>query len=192
MNPVPNRIDEPSSEWIREHYGRIHRAAWRMTGDAWEAEDLAQETFVVALDKWHRFEGRSSEATWLFGILLRLRQRRRRTLVRMRQRLQRYVQDHFQADSGDDPQTEVIQQQWRESVWADVAELPPPQRDAVTLKFGEGLTYEEIATILGCPSGTVKTRVYHGIRRLKRRNQADSCDEEESPLPKPIQFASRS
>ena len=46
------------------------------TGDAWAAEDLAQETFVVAIDKWDRFDNRSARSTWLYGILVQLRRRR--------------------------------------------------------------------------------------------------------------------
>ena len=61
--------------WIETHYPPIHRAAWWMTGNLIEADDLAQQTFVVALDRWHTFDGRSEPSTWLFGILLRLKSR---------------------------------------------------------------------------------------------------------------------
>ena len=130
--PVGNR--EPAGDrefdddWVREHYGRIHRAAWLMTGQRSEAEDLAQETFVVALDRWNKFEGRSSDSTWLYVILIRLVQRHGRSLARMRRRWIQYGERNglIQPSSGpvQDPQAELAREQWRESVWADVARLP--------------------------------------------------------------------
>lgn len=167
MKSVKDSPSDPPDDWIVENYEKIHRAAWLMTGDAWEAEDLAQETFAIALDRWGRFEGRSSVSTWLFGILIRVRNRRSRSIARMRRRLQRYGQLHVPPTS-ENPETLLAQSQWRESVWAEVARLPKPQRDAVTLRFANELGYEQIAEIVGCAVGTAKTRVHHGLKRLKQ------------------------
>ena len=158
----------PDDRWIAAHYERIHRSAWLMTGDAWEAEDLAQETFVIAIDRWDRFEGQSSRATWLYGILLHLVRRRARTLARLRKRIQRYV---FQREPlvSEDPQIEFAKQQWRDSVWAEVAKLPESQREAVALRFAEEMSYEEIAHVTGCAVGTAKSRVHHGLKRLRTK-----------------------
>jgi RNA polymerase sigma-70 factor (ECF subfamily) len=165
---------EIDDRWIGDHYGRIHRAAWYMTGDAWEAEDLAQETFVVALDRWDRFDGRSSESTWLYGILIRLHRRRRRSFVRMRRRLLGYLDRAGElAREIDDPQVRLAQQQWRESVWAGVARLPSNQRVAIVLRFAEGMSYQEISDSIGCAVGTVKTRVHHGLKRLRQHVDCD-------------------
>ncbi|MFK8113927.1 MAG: RNA polymerase sigma factor [Rubripirellula sp.] len=183
-NPVAKPIDD---EWIREHYSRIHRAAWLMTGDAWAAEDLAQETFIVALDRWDRFEGRSSESTWLHGILMQLARRRGRTLARLRRRLSLYFDQTKPETQADDTQNGLAAQEWRQSIWAEVAKLPQPQRDAVTLRFANEMDYEQIASALGCAVGTAKTRVHHGIKRLreqmtsKRSNEA-SCSTESLAL----------
>lgn len=176
-------VVEPSSEWIERHYGRIHRAAWVMTGDAWEAEDLAQETFVVAIDRWHRFRRQSSESTWLYGILMRLDYRRRRTLSRMQRRLREYWQQSSPTKSVTDPKIEFFQQQWRQSVWAEVANLPRPQRDAMVLRYAEELSYEEIAGVLGCAVGTAKSRVHHAVKRLRDQSELDQ------PMPRQPQLA---
>jgi RNA polymerase sigma-70 factor, ECF subfamily len=167
----PEPADAPiDDDWIREYYPRIHRAAWLMSGDPATAEDLAQETFIIALDRWHQFEGRSSASTWLCGILLHVHQRHGRTLARMRRRLMHYIDARTSGGpASGDPQTELASKEWRQSIWALVAKLPRPQRDAVTLRFAENLTYEEIADTLGCSVGTAKTRVHHGIKRLRER-----------------------
>ena len=158
----------PDDAWISEHYDRIHRAAWLMTGDPCAAEDLAQEVFVVAIDRWDRFGGRSSAATWLYGILIRLARRRTRSLMRFRHRLQQYVARH-QPSPSSDPKFEHARQQWRDSIWRDVAKLPNHQRDAVLLRFAEGMSYEQIARAVGCAKGTAKTRVHHGLKKLRSR-----------------------
>jgi RNA polymerase sigma-70 factor (ECF subfamily) len=182
----PKAAGEIDNAWICENYPRIHRAAWLMTGDAWEAEDLAQETFVIALDRWEKFEGRSSHATWLYGILIRLHQRRTRSLSRMRRRLAEYVLRSGATQLGsaktENPQSKLSQQQWRESVWADVAALPSAQSIAVTLRFAEGMSYQQIAETIGCAVGTAKTRVHHGLKRLRNRLDTDICDDRASEV----------
>ncbi len=163
----------PDDAWVCENYARIHRAAWLMTGDKWEAEDLAQETFVVAIDRWSRFDGRSSRSTWLFGILVRLNRRRARSLARLRRRVQEYI-SRKDDDQVLDPRTALAHQQWRESVWASVAKLPEPQRVAVVLRFAEEMTYQQIGEALGCAEGTAKSRVHHGLKRLRQNSQEEN------------------
>ncbi len=163
---IPSDPQVPDDPWIGALYPRIYRAAWMMTGDPWAAEDLAQDTFVVAIDKWDRFDGRSSRSTWLYGILVRLRQRRDRTLARMRRRLQAYA-DRNPPKEILDPEVQLAASEWRESVWADVATLPAAQRDAIVLRYVEEFSYEEIAAAMNCAVGTAKTRVHHGLKRLK-------------------------
>lgn len=172
---VPPECDPvaPDDAWIAAHYERIHRAAWLMTGDAWEAEDLAQETFVVAIDRWRSFGGRSSRLTWLYGILIRLRRRRARSVTRLRRRIEEYMSRKERTVAAD-PQLEFAYRQWRESVWADVATLPAAQREAILLRFAEGMTYEQIAQTSGCAVGTAKTRVHHGLSRLRNHRDRDN------------------
>jgi RNA polymerase sigma-70 factor (ECF subfamily) len=171
----------PTDAWVDSQYGLIHRAAWMMTGDAWTAEDLAQEVFVVAIDKWDQFDGRSSRSTWLYGILVRLNRRRQRTLARLGRRIKKYAyQNETERNSKQnrhDPANNLAEQSWRQSVWAEVARLPLPQREAITLRYSQELTYEEIASAVRCPVGTVKTRVHHALKRLKQ------CESIQGELP---------
>ena len=62
----------------QQNFARIHRAALVLTGNPWDADDLAQETFLVLSAQADRFAGRSSIYTWLYGILLNLDRRERR------------------------------------------------------------------------------------------------------------------
>jgi RNA polymerase sigma-70 factor (ECF subfamily) len=155
----------------REHFMRIHRAALVLTGNRWDADDLAQETFLVFARQKHRYLGKSSLYTWLYGILLNLdrRERRRRGRARRRLRVWQSRQLAPQTDSLATADQDGLCAAWRESLWSEVAALPTVQRQALVLRFSEGLRYEEIAAILQCPVGTVKSRIFHGLLQLRRR-----------------------
>jgi RNA polymerase sigma-70 factor, ECF subfamily len=153
----------------RAHFARIHRAALVLCGNPWDADDLAQETFLILARQGNQFEGRSAIYTWLYGILLNLDRRERRRFG-MRRRKLRVLWDN-QPDSETivpraDAASEVAE--WKTSLWSRVAQLPDGQRQALVLRFSEGLRYEEIAEVLDCPLGTVKSRIFHGLAALRR------------------------
>ena len=81
-----------------EHFARIHRAALVLCGNPWDADDLAQETFLVLARQGGAFQGRSSIYTWLYGILLNLDRRERRRYG-MRRRKLRVIWDSQPATS---------------------------------------------------------------------------------------------
>ncbi|MEM9368085.1 MAG: RNA polymerase sigma factor, partial [Planctomycetota bacterium] len=164
LHSTPLQIDDA---WIEQHYPRVHRTAWLLTGDAWEAEDLTQETFLAAFESAHQFRHQSLPSTWLHSILLGITRRRFRSRVRATRRIARYVRNQIRSQPID-PATAFAEQQWRDSVWCDVAKLPTPQRLALTLRYGDEMSYEDIASILKCKVGTAKTRVHHGIAKLRR------------------------
>jgi RNA polymerase sigma-70 factor, ECF subfamily len=149
---------------IRDHFARIHRAALVLCGDPWDADDLAQETFLVFADNLEKFQQRSSVYTWLYGILLNLERRERRRQGTHRRKLH----DLSPAMNEMPADRDLEWKELRHGLWARVAELPDGQRQALVLRFSEGLRYEEIAAVLGCPLGTVKSRIYHGLMTLRR------------------------
>jgi len=153
---------------IREHFGRIHRAALILTGNPWDADDLAQETFLVFARNRHKFRGQSSTYTWLYGILLNLDRRERRRQGTHRRKLQDLHDEPAQSEPAPPADLAVEMAEWRRGLWSQVARLPDAQRQALVLRFSEGLRYEEIATVLECPLGTVKSRIYHGLLGLRR------------------------
>ena len=156
-------------ETTREHFPRIHRAALVLCGNPWDADDLAQETFLVLARQGEDFQGRSAVYTWLYGILLNLDRRQRRQFGMKRRKL-RVLWDNGpdgeRTVPGADAPVEVAE--WKNSLWARVALLPEGQRQSLVLRFSEGLRYEEIAEILECPLGTVKSRIFHGLAALRR------------------------
>lgn len=160
---------------IERHYPRIRRAAMLLTGDAWDAEDLAQETFLQAMQGWHRFAPTHRVETWLYAILVNLDRKRRRRHVRGWRQIAKWF---ARQDSDTDrlsPSYAVEVQEWRKSVWRAVASLPERQQHVIVLRYAEGLSYEEIAKVMDCPTGTVKSRLHHGLGALRNR-LGTTCD----------------
>jgi RNA polymerase sigma-70 factor (ECF subfamily) len=151
-----------------QYFDRIHRAALMLTGNPWDADDLAQETFLVVARQADRFQGRSSVYTWLYGILLNLERRLRRQAGTRRRKLEA-LRNQSKGPGRNSPsaETPIEVAEWKNSLWRQVACLPDGQRHVLVLRFSEGLQYGEISAVLGCPVGTVKSRVFHGLRKLK-------------------------
>ena len=155
-------------ETIDLYFNRIHRAALVLTGNPWDADDLAQETFVVLTRQSEKFEGRSSVYTWLYGIMLNLDRRERRRQGTHRSKLRVLWADDPEKDQTTPAaETPIEVAQWKKSLWSYVAQLPDGQRQALVLRFSEHLSYEEIAEALDCPLGTVKSRIFNGLAALR-------------------------
>jgi RNA polymerase sigma-70 factor, ECF subfamily len=162
----------------QEHFERIHRAALVLTGNPWDADDLAQETFLVMARRSADFEGRSALYTWLYGILLNLDRRERRRWGMSRRKL-RVLWSREPAGGTSAPAADVPAQvaEWKRSLWGQVAKLPEAQRQTLVLRYSEMLQYDEIAEILDCPLGTVKSRIFNGLSTLRELMQADGAQE---------------
>ena len=161
----------------QEYFDRIHRAAFMLSGNPWDADDLAQETFMVLSRQADRFEGRSSLYTWLYGILLNLDRRERRRKGTHRRKLSVLWED----GAGDEKSTPAAEtsievSEWKRSLWAFVAKLGDGQRQALVLRFSQGLRYDEIADVLDCPLGTVKSRIFNGLAALREMIGPDQAD----------------
>lgn len=162
-------MDQRDFDGLTEHYPRIRRAALMLSnGNAWEADDLAQETMLQAARGWHTFAGQSQVHTWLYSILLNQHRRRLRT----KSRWWRTWMAWFEGKPRDDevlPGDRLVADEWRTSLWSAVAELPEGQKQAVLLRYSEELSYEQIADVLRCPLGTVKSRLHHGLAALAKK-----------------------
>ncbi|MEK6239319.1 MAG: RNA polymerase sigma factor, partial [Planctomycetales bacterium] len=168
--PGGNFVPEVDVHQATETYfPRIHRAALVLTGNPWDADDLAQETFLEFARLADRFEGRRSLYTWLYGILLNLERRHRRRGSIWRRKL-RVLWDREPAPrTCPAAETKIEVKEWKTSLWAEVAKLPDGQRHSLVLRFSEHLSYEEVAEALDCPVGTIKSRIHHGLAALRDR-----------------------
>jgi RNA polymerase sigma-70 factor, ECF subfamily len=139
---------------------RLYGAAYRLTGNAADAEDLVQETFLRAFRRFHLFVPGSNAKAWLLTILQNLRT----DLLRKKGR-----SPALSELPEEGPAVAPTQGQGLDT--ADVerllAQVPDPFRAAVVLRDIEELSYEEIAKVLHVPIGTVMSRIHRGRALLR-------------------------
>jgi len=149
---------------LRQHYDRIHRVAWRLTGSRSHAEDIAQDVCCTLVEKIGSFKGESKFTTWLTGIVVNAcRDHRRRglTLLRLRERLSVLAGLAPPPDGRD-----AYRRSWLAS---GLVRLDPLLRDTVVLVVGEDLTHAEAARALGVAESTVSWRMHEARRQLTPR-----------------------
>jgi RNA polymerase sigma-70 factor (ECF subfamily) len=146
---------------------RLSRFLSHATGSPESADDLLQETFLRVLRAAPRFESRGSAGAWVYRIAANLayshwRQRRRGAW------LQPVAPDALEIPtSAADPEQDRLRRTWVRETRQAVQQLPANHRLVFLLKVESGLTYEEIGDVLGCPTGTAKSRLHHAVRKLR-------------------------
>jgi len=163
---------------VSRYQNKIVGYAARMLSDADEAEDVAQEVFIKAYRSLDSFRGDAMFSTWLYRITTNLCIDRMRSKKRRPQ--QAYSLDEpYDKDEGDggreiadfstEPTREVEREELRRRVREVMAEMPEKMRTILIMCDMQGMAYEEIATVLDCPLGTVKSRLFHARADLGRR-----------------------
>lgn len=156
LSKVANRDGNAFQQLYDLFADRVYRYAFTILHDKHLAEEIAQETMVAVWNGASRFAGRSKPSTWIFGIA----RNQALTLLRKEKRAETTGSPELvQAD----PSKHIIQ---HERVMTALSELSADHREVVYLTFYEGLSYGEISGILGIPSGTVKSRMFHAKRKL--------------------------
>lgn len=153
----------------------IVRACHRVLGDLAEAEDVAQEAFVIAYRSLATWRADGPFGAWLSRIAVRLaiRQASKRKTVAWARPAD--GEDHdariqaLPAGRGSDPEGLVLRGERQRTVRDAVARLDEPYREVVALRFFAERSLEEIAAITGRPLGTVKTHLHRGLIRLRGR-----------------------
>lgn len=150
------------------HYLAILRFIRRVTRNSADAEDLAQEVFLVAARSAASFDGRASCRPWLFGIAARLLLHRGRRSARLAQFLDRLA-CHPRHVPNTSPHDVLVRRELNEQLELALSRLSEEKRIVVLLTEVEGLKSEEVARILDIPVGTVWTRLHHARRALRQR-----------------------
>lgn len=151
---------------IRKYQHRIVSLVSRYVGDPSEAQDVAQEAFIKAYRALPRFRGDSAFYTWLYRIAINTA---KNWLVARNRRppasdidavdAEQYDIDSRLKDRGT-PENELLREEIESTVFAAIAELPEDLRTAIMLREMDGMSYEEIATTMECPIGTVRSRIF--------------------------------
>jgi RNA polymerase sigma-70 factor, ECF subfamily len=153
------------------HKDRVYSIALRYAGDSAAAMDIAQETFLKLLSNIGQFRGDASFESWLYRLVvnscLDYHRRRRRFLPLLDDALDDAL-ERFRAPR-ESALHDLLREEQQERVQQVVAQLPEEQRIVVVLRYTEGLSYEDIADLLGCRRGTVASRLNRAHKALERR-----------------------
>jgi RNA polymerase sigma-70 factor (ECF subfamily) len=154
---------------IRRHQSVVIRFACRLlNGDRTAAEDIGQEAFLRLYRSGREYTARGEMRGFLLTIT--------RNLCRDYLRRQHPTESLEVAFDSTDPsptgETSALQYERAETVRKAISELPEEQRTVLILSHYEGMPYAEIATIVGCPAGTVASRKHHALAALRRRLHA--------------------
>lgn len=152
-------------ELVREHGDRVYRLAYRLSGNAQDAEDLTQDTFIRVFRSLSNYQAGTFEG-WLHRITtnLFLDMVRRRNRIRMEALPEDYERVPAQGPS---PEQAYHDARVDPDLQAALDSLAPEFRAAVVLCDVEGLSYEEIGATLGVKLGTVRSRIHRGRQALR-------------------------
>lgn len=153
---------------FRRHSGVLHRYVARRLGSD-VAEDIVAEVFLTAFRQRHRYQPSQPDARpWLYGIATNLIGRHRRAEVRMYRALARTGADPVTEPFTDEVEARVTAAGTARPLAAALARLPAAHRNALLLVAWGDLTYEQAATSLGVPVGTVRSRISRARARLRQ------------------------
>ena len=156
---------------FERHKDKVYSIAVRYSGDRTVAMDIAQDAFLKLFSAIRSFRGDSNFEAWFYRIVVNScfdQKRRTRRLVPMMDELLAGLRA-----PGQSALDEVLRSELSGRVRSAVAGLPPEQRIVIVLRYTQGLSYDEIAEILGCSTGTVASRLNRAHKTLGRRLGGD-------------------
>jgi RNA polymerase sigma-70 factor (ECF subfamily) len=152
---------------FERHKDKVYSIALRYSGDRTVAMDIAQDAFLKLFSGIRGFRGDSSFEAWLYRIVVNSCFDHKRKTRRLMPLVDGLL-DALQAP-GDSALEELLRSEMSGRVQAAVAGLPAEQRIVIVLRYTQGLSYDEIAEILGCFTGTVASRLNRAHKILQRR-----------------------
>ncbi len=154
---------------VSKYQRKLMRLVLRFVRDQAEAEDVVQEAFIKAYRALPQFRGDSAFYTWLYRIginaaknFLVTQGRRVPTSTNAEGEDAETFEEGYWLKEFNTPESMLATKQIAHTVNAAVEALPPELRTAITLREIEGLSYDEIAVVMDCPVGTVRSRIFRG------------------------------
>jgi len=166
--------DVNAYEALVQHYQELaFRVAYHVTGDAADAEDAAQEAFVNAYYALGRFRPGAPFKPWLCRIVANEARNRRTSAQRRTVLAQRALVAQSSGDSAQSPEDAAEAEEFRSTVLASMRQLREEDRLILAYRLFFDLSEEEMAEVLNCPRGTVKSRLSRALGRLRAVLPAD-------------------
>lgn len=152
---------------VQRHHAPLLAHLVRLSGDIPLAEDIVQETFIRLVREAHTYRYPRPFKPWFYSIARHL------VLNHWQSAYHRHVDVDTEAASGErrsddpDPADWMERLEWHKGMQAALARLSVEQREVLSLRFGQELSVEEAAAVIGVPAGTVKSRTFTALRRLR-------------------------
>lgn len=166
-----------------KYYPRVLSAARRLVGNDSDASDLTQEVFLKAFKNISSFKGDSSFYTWVYRILVNacIDSKRKSSVKNEISSSEEYILDSAVTDPVSAPfhsqfwsaEDKVYASELRSLIGKALEQLSPAHRDIIIKREVDGLSYEEISTLLGCSLGTVMSRLFHARKNLMAILESD-------------------
>ncbi len=160
---------------VRKYQHRIASLVSRYVGDPDETQDVTQEAFIKAYRAIGNFRGESAFYTWLYRIAINTAKNH---LVSLSRRppatdidagdAEQFAGDTRLKERGS-PEHELLRQEIESTVTSAIEKLPDDLRTAITLRELEGMSYEEISESMGCPIGTVRSRIFRAREAIDKK-----------------------
>jgi RNA polymerase sigma-70 factor (ECF subfamily) len=146
---------------------RLFNVMYGLTGDYHDALDLTEEAFIKAMRAYPRFRGDSDPFTWLYRIAVNVFRKRYRREARRTTLWREHLEKEPPASAETrTPDRGVLDEERDLAVRQAIALLPRVNREVITLRYIDEMSYEDIATTVGCSMGTVKSRISRGKAAL--------------------------
>jgi len=169
-------------ELVTRYQNRLHHSLVHVVGSAEDAKDVAQETFVLAFQKLSTFRGDAQFYTWLYRIALNasvtFRRKNRSLGASLDAAKERIGSEPSDARADSQPEQPIEQAERQHLVRQALSQMTDEFRLPFVLAEMDGLKYEQIAELLKCPIGTVRSRIHRGraelrdkLRRLLRHEE---------------------
>jgi RNA polymerase sigma factor (sigma-70 family) len=147
-------------EIFQRHHGTVHALCYRLTMQADVADDLAQETFLRLMRYRESFRGDAKLATWLYRVARNVCSDHFQRRARDRAVDAQWSREAAMSrDAGESPGDEILERA--------LAKLAPDRREALVLVRYHGLSYDEVAQVLGCEPGAARVRVHRAMKELR-------------------------
>ena len=160
---------------VRKYQHKVVNLVARYVYDSGDVEDVAQEVFVKAYRAIGGFRGDSAFYTWLYRIAINTAKNHLVAQSRRPPQTDVDAQDAELIEAGrnlremETPESSLLSQELAQRVTSAVRDLPEELRTAITLREMEGLSYEEIATVMDCPIGTVRSRIFRAREAIDQQ-----------------------
>ena len=172
MEGVRARDVTAFEELYRGYHARLTRFLLKLIHRPQMVEEVLNDTLMVVWDRADSFNGASKLSTWIFAIAYR---KAMKALRRQDEPLEdKRAEERMSLDAT--PEEELGFDRRRVLLMKAIAELSPEHRAVVDFTYFQEMGYREIASIMGCPVDTVKTRMFHARRHLKRRLAGEAPD----------------